>query len=63
MKAGGLLLPSQVVRCQCGAWNMRGRPCPTCADLADKLLTAAAWTSVGILYLALTFLLLLWWAP
>ena len=63
MKAGGLVAPSQVVRCTCGAWNIRGRACPACADLADKLLTAGAWASVAVLYLAMTFLFLMWWAP
>lgn len=64
MKAGGLLTAADVARCAgCGAWNVKGRACPTCQDFADRLLSWAAWAAVVVLYAAMSLLLLLWAAP
>lgn len=50
-----------VARCgKCGAWTMLDRPCGTCRDLADKVLTSAAWASVGLLHVMAGFLFAAW---
>lgn len=46
----------------CGQWKMRRRSCPVCYDLAHRVLTIGAWSSVGVMYAALFVLLTAWWA-